>query len=108
MQQMEKQRTGSVIAVVSYLFFICLSYTLWYLLSIFAFNILFSSELLMSMDLVVFGFSPLFALGITIFSLKMLKRYSQPKFSPYILVVYSVLTSVLIYYSVLYSILPRI
>ena len=108
MQHMEKPRIGSVIAGVSYLFFICLSYTSWYLLSIFAFNFIFSAELLMSMDLVVFGFSPLFALGITMFSLKLLKRHSRPKFVPYILIVYSISTSVLIYYSVLYSILPRI
>ncbi|WP_026828254.1 hypothetical protein [Exiguobacterium artemiae] len=108
MQHMEKPRMGSVIAGVSYLFFICLSYTSWYLLSIFAFNLLFSTELLMSMDLVVFGFSPLFALGITMFSLKVLKRHAQPKFTPYILVIYSISTSVLIYYSVIYSMLPRI
>ncbi|RJP02729.1 hypothetical protein D3D03_05125 [Exiguobacterium sp. RIT452] len=108
MQHMEKPRMGSFIAGVSYLLFICLSYTTWYLLSIFAFNLIFSSELLLSMDLVVFGFSPLFALGITMFSLSVLKRHGQPKFAPYILVVYSVATSVLIYYSVIYSILPRI
>ena len=42
------------------------------------------------------------------FSLKVLKRHAQPKFAPYILLVYSVSTSVLIYYSVIYSMLPRI
>ncbi|WP_029330229.1 MULTISPECIES: hypothetical protein [Exiguobacterium] len=108
MQQMENRRTRGWMDGLLYLFFVCLSYISWYLLFIFAFNLLFAEELLETMDIVIFGFSPLFALAITIFSIRLFKRRGQLKHIPVILVVYSLATSILLYYSIAYSVLPRL
>lgn len=108
MLQMEKRRTRGWVDGLMYLFFICLSYISWYLLFIFAFNLLFAEDLLESMDIVIFGFSPLFALAITIFSIRLLKRHGRSRHIPVILGMYSISTGVLLYYSIVYAVLPRL
>ncbi|WP_214851113.1 hypothetical protein [Exiguobacterium sp. s193] len=108
MLQMEKRRTRDWVDGLMYLFFICLSYISWYLLFIFAFNLLFTEDLLESMDIVIFGFSPLFALAITVFSIRLLKRHGRPRHTPVILGIYALSTGILLYYSIVYSLLPRI
>ncbi|MGX9807660.1 hypothetical protein ACV3PA_10520 [Exiguobacterium acetylicum] len=108
MQQMEKSQQNGWRKLGAFLFFVCLSYTSWYLFSLFVFHLVFPEDVVTSLDIVVFGFSPVIALVVTIASLRLIERRMKPKFAPLLFIGYTLSTSVLIYYSVANALLPRL
>ncbi|MDT0172984.1 hypothetical protein Q9R23_08365 [Exiguobacterium sp. BRG2] len=108
MQQMEKSRSNGMRKLGAFLFFVCLSYTSWYLFSLFVFRLVLPEDVMTSLDIVAFGFSPVIALVVTIGSLRLIERRMKPKFIPLLFIGYMLSTSVLIYYSVAYALLPRL
>ncbi|WP_410501219.1 hypothetical protein RIF24_08405 [Exiguobacterium acetylicum] len=108
MQQMEKSRSNGMKKLGAFLFFVCLSYTSWYLFSLFVFHLVFPEDVVTSLDIVVFGFSPVIALVVTIGSLRLIERHMKPKFTPFLFIGYTLSTSVLVYYSIANALLPRL
>ena len=108
MQQMEKSRLNGMKKLGAFLFFVCLSYTSWYLFSLSVFHLVFPEDVVTSLDIVVFGFSPVIALVVTISSLRLIERRMKPKFTPLLFIGYTLSTSILIYYSIANALLPRL
>lgn len=108
MQQMEKSQSNGMRKLAAFLFFVCLSYTSWYLFSLFVFHLVFPEDAVTSLDIVVFGFSPVVALAVTIGSLRLIERRMKPKFTPLLFIGYTLSTSILIYYAIVNELLPRL
>jgi len=107
MRIVKKSFVPSWVGDVTKLSLLILSYVNWYLIALVAFYSLISSEDAQSADLIVFGFSPLIALIMTMLTLGIVRKVSLRVAMAFVLPLYIVIAVLLLDYSVVNSYLPR-
>ncbi|WP_114570826.1 hypothetical protein [Exiguobacterium flavidum] len=104
---MKKSFAPSWVGDATKLSLLILSYINWYLIALVTFYRLFSSEGAKSADLIVFGFSPLIALIMTMLTLGIVRKMSLRIAMTFVLPLYIVIAVLLLDYSAVNSYLPR-
>lgn len=107
MRIVKKSFVPSWVGDATKLSLLILSYINWYLIALVAFYNLFSSEDAKSVDLIVFGFSPLIALIMTMLTLGIVRKVPLRVAMALVLPLYIAIAMLLLDYSAVNSYLPR-